>query len=204
MRLLALAFLASVGSLPATAQFVSVHGGLAQDAYHQASGGVAEIEIGHPFARVGQADALAFDIGLVAGISGREDVETAAACSQACGDVKVGYGYVGARLGAQFNRTLLPVRFTVGVARYRERVRHHDQAAESNGIVLPIGFGEARTYAALDLGVRLLVPVTGAWSLEAGASTSLPLAVGAGALTRFDEDRPVGPTAQTLGVRWEH
>ena len=117
---------------------------------------------------------------------------SASSCA-GCVRTSLRHAYIGTRLGVQFDRMLLPVRFTAGLARYHERVRREDTASLFGNNAAQVPSESTEVYGALDLGARLLVPITTAWSLETGASSSLP----------FDENRSFGPLTLTLGVRWE-
>lgn len=193
MRFTALVLLTALVSVPASAQFVSVHGGSAQHFSYGASGGVSEVEVGVPFVSLGSEDAFAFSMGVYGGQALYPGYASASSCA-GCVRTSLRHAYAGARLGVQFDRMLLPVRFTAGLARYHERVRREAVTASlfgNNAAQVPSESTEV--YGALDLGARLLVPITTAWSLETGASSSLP----------FDENRSFGPLTLTLGVRWE-
>ncbi|MEL6705162.1 MAG: hypothetical protein AAFU38_20485 [Bacteroidota bacterium] len=192
MRFLFLALLVPFGAAPLAAQHVSLHGGSAQHFSYGASGGVADLEVGLPLLSLGPEDAFSFSIGAYGGQALYPGYATATSCA-GCVRTSLRHVYVGARLGVQFDRMLLPVRFTVGVARYHERTRREvTPASPFVGEATAETFEGTATYSALDLGARLLIPVVPAWALETGASSSLP----------FDEDRAFGPLALTLGVRW--
>ncbi|MEM6785430.1 MAG: hypothetical protein AAF624_17040 [Bacteroidota bacterium] len=156
-------------------------------------GGVAELEVGLPLLSLGPEDAFEFSMGAYGGQALYPGYATASSCA-GCLRTSLRHAYVGARLGVQFERILLPVRFTAGVARYYERARREEIPVPPFGnSAAPAPSESTEAYGALDLGARLLIPVTAAWSLETGASSSLP----------FAESRSFGPITLTLGVRWQ-